>query len=595
MINPVSTRFSPETRQSILRVLDRILLVGGLAALVILVQQVGWPSPLETTVWLYVAARFLLAVYIVQGSLRLLIHPHPLSFVLKHKFHFALFVLAWMELAFSERMPGLLRLIHPGLSTQAALLLVLGLTQIPVLAAILLRVLRCNPIFGMKAVPPGLIFAGSFGAAIAAGTLLLKLPNASAPGHQLGWIDALFTSTSAVCVTGLTVVNTATAFSPLGHTILLLLIQIGGLGIMTLTVCAGLFLGGGATLRARVVMQDVLDESNLNAVSSLVFRIVAFTLLIEAIGAVLLWQSLRSTGLPVGTLVFSSLFHSVSSFCNAGFSLYSAGLAEPFLHDRIPFLSVIAALVVLGGLGFPVLSNLYETLMFRFRSHGVLEARIPTRLTTHTKLVLVMTGLLLAGGTILIWINQHGPWTGAGLFDAFFVSVSARTAGFNTFDTTGLLPWTAFLVILLMFIGASPGGTGGGVKTTCFGVILLEVWRILRGRDGVEIFHRRIPAATVQRAFATLFLSGGAILAASALLIRLEPDIPALDLVFEAVSAFATVGLTRGVTPNLGDPAKLLLVLLMFTGRIGILMLLVALFRRTVSGKLTYPEDNLGL
>jgi Trk-type K+ transport system membrane component len=386
-------------------------------------------------------------------------------------------------------------------------------------------------------------------------------------------------------VTGLTVVDTATAFTPLGHAVLLALIQAGGLGIMTLTTFFAFAFQGGS-LRQYASLQSLLGEQSLGNIRSTLAQIALVTLAFEAAGAAILYRHLPEDAVPGAGRLFSAVFHSVSAFCNAGFALHGQNLAAPGLADNVVVQATVMLLVVAGGLGFPVLAALGLALAGRRR-----------RLGLHAELVLAVSGLLLAVGTAaLYFLEPAGGALGAGgdrFLSALFHSVSARTAGFNTVNVASLAPATLFAILLLMWIGGSPASTAGGVKTTTVAVALLTVLSIAGGKERVELFRRRLGEASIQRAFATVIVSVALLSLSVLALLALERQ-PPLALVFEAVSALSTVGLSVGITPELGAPAKLLLSGLMLAGRVGLLgCVLAATPRRRVARHEYAREDVL--
>ncbi len=441
-----------------------------------------------------------------------------------------------------------------------------------------------------------MILAGSFAVVIGAGTLLLSLPFARA-GEPVSLLDALFTATSAVCVTGLTVVDTGSRFSPAGQAVILALIQIGGLGLMTFAVFVGVVLGRKVAFTDRMVIQDSMHHTPKAGVRRLVRYVLISTLAVEASGAALLWVRFRGQ-FPAGEALWQSVFHSVSAFCNAGFSL----LPDNLVRYRADVLVNIAitALIVAGGLGFLVNMELWDAARARLRSgHAPL-------LTLHARLALVVTAALLVLGTVafllLEWDNvlRDLPF-GERLLASWFQSVTPRTAGFNTIDYGRASAGTLFFTIFLMFVGASPGSTGGGIKTTTFGLLVALVIARWRGRGRATVFHRTIPHAVMDRALTMALLAWALVSLAVGLLVFAEthgrPFATAeprfVALMFEAVSAFGTVGLSTGVTPSLGAAGKLVLAALMFIGRVGPLTLVLAVGPRQERGRFRYAEENV--
>lgn len=480
-----------------------------------------------------------------------------------------------------ERWPG------PG----AARWQVLFLTTIHVfvLAVFAHRLLHFNQLLAFARISPRSILISSYVALIGVGTMLLKLPNATTV--PLSWLDALFTSTSAVCVTGLIVVDTATAFTPTGQAILLVLIQLGGLGLMTFTYFFVSLFGSGITIRDRALLLEFLNEEYVGRVTGSLIAIVLMTLVFEAAGALLLHAATPSAG---SSTWFESVFHSVSAFCNAGFSVYTAGLYDPVTRANLSYQAVIMGLIVIGGLGFPVLKNLWDNLVTRLAT----PRERPTRLTTHTRLVLTTTAGLIVGGALLLFLLElpvaARPGEAPRWFTALFNSVTTRTAGFNTVPMEALLPSATFAAIFLMFIGGSPASTAGGIKTTTFAIALLNTLRILRDASGDLIaFRRHIPANVASRAFAVALLAITWVAGSALLLALLMPGAPPLDVVFEAVSAFSTVGLSRGLTAALPAAGKLVVITSMLVGRIGILYVALGVLRKERPGRIAYPESNV--
>lgn len=452
-------------------------------------------------------------------------------------------------------------------------LLLYGLIQGGMLASLGLRVLRRQAQITRLNLRPGWIFMGSFFLLVLTGTLLLKLPRAVEPGQTLTWLDALFTSTSAVCVTGLAVVNTADFFSPTGQVILLGLIQVGGLGIMTLTYYLTTLLFSGMTLHDRQVLGEMISEKHLSHVAGSVRFIVIFTLTVECLGAWLLYQALPEDR-GMGERFFQAVFHSVSAFCNAGFSTLPAGLADAWTRDNAALQLVICALIVLGGLGAMVVRDFLAWARARLRLLRDPEQRRP-RLKIHTRLVLWMSLGLVLAGALLIHLSEFvfydGERNSSAWLTAFFHSVTARTAGFNTTDTGAIGPVTVHLIVMLMLIGGSPGGTAGGVRTTVFAVAAMHLWNQFRRRGDLVLFRRRLPEGLGPRAMAVLVLTMGWLFVNFGVLRQLQPGVDDTRLVFELVSAFATVGLSMNVTPELTSAAKAIIILNMFVGRIGLM------------------------
>lgn len=448
-----------------------------------------------------------------------------------------------------------------------------GVVQGGMLLSLGLRALRHQAQITRLHLRPGWLFMGSFAIIVVLGTLLLKLPRSVVDGETLSWLDALFTSTSAVCVTGLVVENTAHFFTPTGQVIILGLIQVGGLGIMTLTFYLSTVLFRGMSLHDRQALGEMISEKHLAQVAGSMRYIVVFTFVAEALGALLLYGFLPADR-GFSERVFQAVFHSVSAFCNAGFSTLPDGLADLWIRENGALQGVICALVICGGLGAAVMKDVQAWLRQTLRRLRA-PAHTRPRLRVHTRLVLSVTCLLLAGGAATIWISefffQDGERNAGSVLTAFFHSVTARTAGFNTVDTGAIGPVTVHLVVLLMIIGGSPGGTAGGVRTTVFATAAIHLWNLIRTTPDLVIFRRRLPPGIGPRALAILVLTMGWLFVNFAILRQLQPDVTDTRLVFELVSAFATVGLSMNLTSELTDAARCLIILNMFVGRIGLI------------------------
>ena len=465
-------------------------------------------------------------------------------------------------------------------------LLLLALSQLTLVLAAVIRLVRLTDKSWFKRVPPGLLVVGSFVVVILIGTLLLKTPRATTSG--ITWMDSLFTSTSAVCVTGLAVRDTAADFTFPGQLIILGLIQIGGLGVMTLAYSIALMTGQGISLRDRVFLNEMLSQTNVQMVGRFVRRIVLITLLAEAAGAFLLHLSWAGND----AAIWNSVFHSISAFCNAGFSTFPEGLMDESAREARGVQAVIMTLIIFGGLGF-VVAGQAPGLVFaplRRTIRRWLGRRGPAvRVPVHVRLVLITTGLLLAGGLLGFWVFGGGFW------QALFNSVTARTAGFNISNMADLPAPAVILMCFLMMIGGSPGGTAGGIKTTTFALGVLELRRILIGRSDVNIGGRRISREVIDRCHVTLVLSVLWILISTAAVSAAEPELSLDDVIFECVSAFATVGLSRGITAELGPFARVVIILSMLIGRIGILTFALSLGGKPKPRHFKYPEARLPL
>ncbi len=439
-----------------------------------------------------------------------------------------------------------------------------------------------NPRLHLK---PTQILSLGFAVIILVGALMLNQPTATTSNKSPGFINALFTATSAICVTGLTVVDTGTYWSPLGKTIILVLIQIGGLGFMTMATMVFLLLGKKITLRERLVIQEALNQFSIAGVVRLVRYIFFLTMIIETSGAVLLsFRFIPQYGISKGALY--SVFHSVSAFNNAGFDLMGnfkslTQYSEDFLVNI-----VIMALIILGGLGFSVLVD-------------IINNKSWNKTTLHFKLVILLTLTLIILGSIIIFILEFNnpetlkPLSLSGKFlSSLFHAVSPRTAGFNTIPTDKLTNATQFLTMILMFIGGSPASTAGGIKTTTFGVLLLTVWSTVRGHEETIIYKKTIPTTIIYKALAILSISL-ILISIITIVLTITEEAEFIAVIFEVFSAFGTVGLSLGLTPNLTIFGKILLIIMMYIGRVGPLTLTLAFSIRAKKAKIRYPEEKI--
>jgi trk system potassium uptake protein TrkH len=432
---------------------------------------------------------------------------------------------------------------------------------------------------------PGRAIAAAFAGAIAVGTVLLSLPVATEEGLRAPLLVALFTATSAVCVTGLVTVDTGTYWSGFGEAIILLLIQAGGLGIMTLATLLAVLLSRRLGLRARLVAQAETKALTAADVRRVVRNVVLFSLVSEAVLAtVLVGRLLLAYDEGIGRSIYGGVFHAISAFNNAGFSIHADSLVR-YVAD--PWISMTVALgVIVGGLGFPVVFELARTWR-RPRSWSVL-----------TRITVIVTGALLAVGTILITAaearnpNTLGPLNGSQtLVAGFFTAVMPRTAGFNSVDIAALRPETLLFTDALMFIGGGSAGTAGGIKVTTFGLLAYVMWAEMRGDQDVEVGRRRVPGSNQRQALSIALLAIGTIAVSTFTLLAITQY--SLDVVlFEVISAFSTVGLSTGITANLPQAGQLLLIALMFIGRIGPLTLASALALRDRSRRHQLPEER---
>ena len=437
---------------------------------------------------------------------------------------------------------------------------------------------------------PSLIFASSFLIFILIGAALLMLPRATY--HGISFIDALFTATSATCVTGLVSVDVSSTFTPEGLFIIIMLIQIGGLGVMTLTSFFAMFFMGNTSLYNQLVVRDMVSSQSLSSLLSTLLYILGFTLAIEAAGMGVIFLSIHGTmGMDIEEELAFSAFHSISAFCNAGFSTLYGNLGnELVLHNHNLLYITISFLVILGGIGFPILVNLYETVSYESKRlyHRYVKKNKRTIRKIHlynlnTRIVLIMTAILLVTGTVAIvvfeWNHAFAGMTATEKWvQGFFNATCPRTAGFSSVGMT---------------IGGGTQSTAGGVKVNVFAVVMLNLRAILIGADKVNIFNRELSHDSIRRSNATLILYLLIVFAGIFSLSILEPQASVMALVFECTSALSTVGSSLDLTPTLGSDSKLIVIVLMFIGRVGVLTLISSLIKQKKITKYKYPSDNI--
>ncbi len=453
---------------------------------------------------------------------------------------------------------------------------------------------RVNELFSKFKLKPSATFIVSFILIILVGTGLLMLPTATTHKGSMGFLDALFTSVSATCVTGLIVVDTATYFTFKGQIVILVLMQVGGIGIISFaTFFATLFKGMG--LKQQSFMQNIFGTESLLLAHGLLRRIIVMTLFIEMVltfGIFISWSDYVVFD-SLGDKIFYSIFHAVSAFCNAGFSLFSNGLFEEGIREAYLLHLVIALAIILGGIGFPVINDVLSIKRLRERlEHPWKDWSLSSKVSIYTSVFLI--GLGMVGYYIFEKDNtmQDQPFFGA-MITSFFQSVTTRTAGFNTIDFSQITIPAAMITIFLMFIGASPGSMGGGIKTTTFFIINYAALTILRGYKTVEVGRTTIPKELVYNAFSVFIFAAIFNFFAIFLLAVTEAGTPILSLVFEQISAFATVGLTTGITAELSVYGKIIIIVSMFIGRVGTLTLVLALSSRIKEYPHKYPDGRL--
>ena len=439
---------------------------------------------------------------------------------------------------------------------------------------------------------PSLMMAVSFLFIIMAGSGMLLMPRCIQHGVHLSWIDSLFTATSAVCVTGLTTIDVPSTFTSFGQLVIMMLIQVGGLGVMTITSFFALFFMGNTSIYNQMQVQDMVSSKSLASLWSTLLNIFGFTAVLELAGAVLIFLNIHGTiGLDIRHELFFSMFHAVSAFCNGGFSNYQDGVGASVLMEGHCWLYIILALlIILGGIGYPVLVNLKIAVTKFSKGRRLFDL--------NTKIVLRTTMMLIVSGTALLacfeWNNTFaGMPIREKLTQAFFNAVSPRTAGFISVDLNSMCIQSIFIYTLLMWIGGASQSTAGGVKVNAFAVAFLNIRAIIHGTTRVEFAGRELSTDSIRRANAAVFVSI-ILLSVFVFLVTLtEPDLPLKAIVFECVSAFATVGSSLGITSSLQDTSKVLLVVLMFIGRVGLVTMAQGLLKQYKNQNYKLPQDNI--
>ena len=446
---------------------------------------------------------------------------------------------------------------------------------------------------------PAIVFVGSFMILALTGGFLLMLPSATTNG--ITFTNALFTSASAVCVTGLTVVDTSSAFTIVGQSIILVLIQLGGIGILTFTSFFAFFFRGSSSFKEGLNTKDFIAHEGLKDVFRAALNVVIFTIGVEAVGAAFIYSSILDVT-TIENKFFFSIFHSISAFCNAGFSILSAGLYDEAIRFDYFLQWIVMTLIVLGGLGHNIVFNFYQkikTHVVELFDKTIIHKKVRI-ITLNTQIVIYTTIFLLVGGFIFLFISEynntlleHHSIFGK-ITAASFNAVTPRTAGFNAVDFTQMNVPSLLFIIFLMWIGGSPASTAGGIKTSTFALATLNIFAVASGKSRIQLFGRRISSESTSRAFAILCISLITIGISIVALLIFEPKgTPLLTVAFECFSAYSTVGLTLNFTPTLTEPSKYVLIACMFIGRIGMLNLMVGLLRRMNHQFYEYPKENI--
>ncbi len=577
-----------EWSEPVIKAVNISLFLVSLIALVSLILQYGFYISPSTKQILQRLNVLIVLYYVLQFFIKLVFTQQKWYFIKHHWFESTLVTIILLKATMVIHEIGLGKAGHyfTSLNVQALTQLSIIGAQIIIILSIISGAVRLNRRIASLKFHPAQTFILSFLIVILIGSALLMLPKAVAPGKTLSPLDALFTATSATCVTGLIVVDTGRHFSMLGQLIILTLIQIGGLGIMTISSFFALFFGRGMAIRERIMLQEMLNVDRLGAITRLLRGVILITFGVETLGAIVLFLSWNQPHWSLWHRIYHSVFHSVSAFCNAGFSLNSDSLMG--YASNYSVVLTVAMLIIIGGIGFVVMIDLTRGKIFDYTE----RKRRVRHLSVHSRLVLIVTASLLTFGTLIIFFIEpfKGSWHYR-LVQSFFCSVTARTAGFNTVNIGALTAPSALIIMFLMFIGASPGSTGGGIKTTTLGVLIASFLSIIRGKSRIEIFKKSLSFTILNRAL-VIFAFSITIVMFSAFLLSLSEHASLLTLLFEEISAFGTVGLSRGITPMLSSFGKWVIIFSMFIGRVGVLTLAFAITTPKEHLRVEYPVER---
>ncbi len=590
--------FPDRVRKVLEAVMDLSLFASSVVGFVCLMLDLGWNLSQDYRFWALGVTQFVLWLFVAQEALRPLMAINfkdylrsrwvevLLAVVFAAELVAANFYGEWFLIKLAEWFPNM----HP------LRLMLMGISGVGAVGGFLyfLRSARTSKRLSLRHVSPGWMMIVGFVGLSTTGALLLMMPNCQAV--PVRWIDCWFVATSASCVTGLATVNTALTWTPLGQAIILILIQLGGLGVMTFTYFIAYFLSGGLSLSDRVVLRDLLNEDNIGFIGQMLLMIGGATFAIEAVGVAWMYVSLDHFPEYENHALYFSVFHAVSAFCNAGFTLFPDDVHHSGLLASVSSQFCIMTMIVMGGIGFPVLKNTAEVVWSRVTRVVLRRQTAYRHLNVHTRIVLWVTAFLIVAGAVGFLVcdlhygtqEQVSAWRAA-----LFNSITCRTAGFMIDDIAKWSMPAAMLGILLMFIGGSPGGTAGGVRTTTVAVAGMNIWQMVRGKQRMELGNRSFGPELAQKAFAIITLSATFVLAVTVLLVIWHPGIPPINLLFEAVSAFSTTGASRGVSPNLTDAGKVAIIISMLVGRIGILVVAFSLIPKARPGRVKLPDGTI--
>ena len=561
--------------------LNRIFAFASLMAIVLTLMRFGFPLSVDEKIWLTFATEVVLVIFIVHEIMRsITVQSTIWAYVKSRKLEILMFVFAVQYFVGINFIQNLFKELVPNIEAHKVSLIYLAISQMGLIAVNFLGQSKKYRWFQKLKVDPSQVISLSFLGGASLGTMLLKLPKATY--EPISWVDALFTAMSSICVTGLLPFNLAETFTPLGQFIIAVLVQIGGLGIMTLTMVFLTLFPGSLSVKEKIFLSEMVSESRLGEVSGIIRRIVITTFTIEAIGAIYLYLNLRgfSQAFDVKTF-YHSIFHSISAFCNAGMTLFKGNYDFMGVNG---FTSGLAILIIMGGIGFPVITDLIAGVQNRLDKGSIRRHR----LSLTTKIVLVASICLwIVGFAIVYLLESNHSFAALGefekIFHSLFFSITTRTAGFSSWDLATLNGATIIFLMMMMWVGASPTSTGGGIKTINLALIILSLKSHIQGNSRVNIFQREISPISILRSFNIVTLTMLISAISMILLFYIEPGLNPLHLAFEVVSALGTVGLSINLTDDLSSSGKVLIVLLMFLGRVGPYAFLLGIYRKQKS------------
>lgn len=578
-------------KDSIIKWLSRAMYLVAAVAFLSLVLEHGFHLNPAQTDALHLIDLGVVALFVANSLLRLAFARRKLSYVRRHWPSFAIMglIAAQLVLVFQLQTRGWLPAFFEArgvLSLTKAYIIVI---QAYLVLLIIGQAVKANRGIASLRIGPARTVMLSFVLVILIGTLFLMTPRATV-GEHMALVDAFFSATTSVCVTGLVVVDTGSFFTGFGQGVILILIQIGGLGLITLTAFFAIVLRRNLGVREGLVLRGMLTFESLGRVGRTLRYMIGITLLLEGVGALALFLITHADFGRASEAAGRAIFHAVSAFCNAGLSLYPRSFER--YAGSVPFNLVITTLIIIGGLGFPVIMNFMGRRVLAARPRGTYS-----RWSLHSKIVLAVTATLLILGTLgFLILESDGILAGRPLGDkllaSYFASVTARTAGFNTVRTSYLALPTLIMLAALMFIGGSPGGTAGGVKTSTFGIVLASIGSTFRGKERVELYKRLVPDAAVREALVVVAM-GIMVVGVGTFVLLVVEELPLRDVLFEVISAFGTVGLSTGITPSLSAAGKIALMVIMLTGRIGPLTLALAIGERRETPLYDYPQERV--